>query len=175
MGTTRPRHRCAPSPASGMISLRDNRPKEARCLSSHSGKAFHALPRVRSTAPPPVGSHKRTKTKSRHNDPINTSATPAAISGGSLPSHASGMVETATRSLSAVRSRKISALGSMYIRLAMLALFRSGASLPYLEQELVGRNEEWVLLQQPTDNHDRSEEHTSELQSLAYLVCRLLL
>src|SRR2546425_6361331 len=24
-------------------------------------------------------------------------------------------------------------------------------------------------------NHDRSEEHTSELQSLAYLVCRLLL
>src|SRR2546425_2322204 len=25
------------------------------------------------------------------------------------------------------------------------------------------------------DTHDRSEEHTSELQSLAYLVCRLLL
>src|SRR2546425_5010521 len=25
------------------------------------------------------------------------------------------------------------------------------------------------------DRHDRSEEHTSELQSLAYLVCRLLL
>src|SRR2546425_5056867 len=25
------------------------------------------------------------------------------------------------------------------------------------------------------DGHDRSEEHTSELQSLAYLVCRLLL
>src|SRR2546425_9548317 len=25
------------------------------------------------------------------------------------------------------------------------------------------------------DLHDRSEEHTSELQSLAYLVCRLLL
>src|SRR2546423_10144693 len=25
------------------------------------------------------------------------------------------------------------------------------------------------------DFHDRSEEHTSELQSLAYLVCRLLL
>src|SRR2546425_8090323 len=26
----------------------------------------------------------------------------------------------------------------------------------------------------PPDNDDRSEEHTSELQSLAYLVCRLL-
>src|SRR3989441_7304176 len=28
---------------------------------------------------------------------------------------------------------------------------------------------------QPDRDHDRSEEHTSELQSLAYLVCRLLL
>src|SRR3989441_8838115 len=27
----------------------------------------------------------------------------------------------------------------------------------------------------PDENADRSEEHTSELQSLAYLVCRLLL
>src|SRR2546423_7588169 len=27
----------------------------------------------------------------------------------------------------------------------------------------------------PANNSDRSEEHTSELQSLAYLVCRLLL
>src|SRR3989441_6443979 len=27
----------------------------------------------------------------------------------------------------------------------------------------------------PKDTHERSEEHTSELQSLAYLVCRLLL
>src|SRR2546423_7596008 len=27
----------------------------------------------------------------------------------------------------------------------------------------------------PTRGHSRSEEHTSELQSLAYLVCRLLL
>src|SRR2546425_7402173 len=26
-----------------------------------------------------------------------------------------------------------------------------------------------------TEGHERSEEHTSELQSLAYLVCRLLL
>src|SRR2546425_2780277 len=29
--------------------------------------------------------------------------------------------------------------------------------------------------QHPRENADRSEEHTSELQSLAYLVCRLLL
>src|SRR2546425_7023983 len=50
-------------------------------------------------------------------------------------------------------------------------LFRSGP-----ETRLRDRSEQdtldelWVLLGQP-----RSEEHTSELQSLAYLVCRLLL
>src|SRR3989441_5088337 len=44
---------------------------------------------------------------------------------------------------------------------------------PRLEQRLVG-----VDVPHPRDPalvHDRSEEHTSELQSLAYLVCRLLL
>src|SRR3712207_8933612 len=35
--------------------------------------------------------------------------------------------------------------------------------------------EEVVLLKQPHINPDRSEEHTSELQSRQYLVCRLLL
>src|SRR2546425_13306252 len=30
-----------------------------------------------------------------------------------------------------------------------------------------------VIAAQVIDHHDRSEEHTSELQSLAYLVCRL--
>src|SRR2546425_4121918 len=35
----------------------------------------------------------------------------------------------------------------------------------------------WYFQTSPNDTHDwdRSEEHTSELQSLAYLVCRLLL
>src|SRR3712207_8009754 len=32
-----------------------------------------------------------------------------------------------------------------------------------------------ALEQQPTGREDRSEEHTSELQSRQYLVCRLLL
>src|SRR5687767_15836003 len=32
-----------------------------------------------------------------------------------------------------------------------------------------------VLVMHDIDGHARSEEHTSELQSLAYLVCRLLL
>src|SRR2546425_5130866 len=32
-----------------------------------------------------------------------------------------------------------------------------------------------ILRPNVTDRGDRSEEHTSELQSLAYLVCRLLL
>src|SRR2546425_2224491 len=33
----------------------------------------------------------------------------------------------------------------------------------------------WALLNENPGDHVRSEEHTSELQSLAYLVCRLLL
>src|SRR2546425_13073980 len=32
-----------------------------------------------------------------------------------------------------------------------------------------------IQMMEPADLRDRSEEHTSELQSLAYLVCRLLL
>src|SRR3712207_7756292 len=32
-----------------------------------------------------------------------------------------------------------------------------------------------AVVQQPAGQHDRSEEHTSELQSRQYLVCRLLL
>src|SRR2546423_10459457 len=46
------------------------------------------------------------------------------------------------------------------------------------EREEVGRDVARVLLGQTEVRHDRagrSEEHTSELQSLAYLVCRLLL
>src|SRR2546425_5726982 len=33
----------------------------------------------------------------------------------------------------------------------------------------------WVLMFHHVSDQNRSEEHTSELQSLAYLVCRLLL
>src|SRR2546425_9158025 len=40
---------------------------------------------------------------------------------------------------------------------------------PLLERRLRGKWECW------NDGKKRSEEHTSELQSLAYLVCRLLL
>src|SRR2546425_5448149 len=41
-------------------------------------------------------------------------------------------------------------------------------------------NEDLIILMTgenaaPNEQNDRSEEHTSELQSLAYLVCRLLL
>src|SRR6266404_6770175 len=46
-------------------------------------------------------------------------------------------------------------------------LFRSGVGPP-AEANL-------VLAPVPADADPRSEEHTSELQSLAYLVCRLLL
>src|SRR5207244_7990554 len=75
---------------------------------SECGNAFHASPRVTSTAAPPLGSHRRTNAKSRCNDPTSTSASPAATADGSLPTHAAGIVESATRSLSAVRSRWMS-------------------------------------------------------------------
>src|SRR3712207_7112719 len=39
----------------------------------------------------------------------------------------------------------------------------------------VGRAEDLVLDVAPSGAHGRSEEHTSELQSRQYLVCRLLL
>src|SRR6266404_8097526 len=41
--------------------------------------------------------------------------------------------------------------------------------------ELVGRSKHWGLMLCVGTWSERSEEHTSELQSLAYLVCRLLL
>src|SRR5205823_13424901 len=48
--------------------------------------------------------------------------------------------------------------------------------LPAMAQELRGAFGRWarpVLGREPVPGHPRSEEHTSELQSLAYLVCRL--
>src|SRR2546425_8338616 len=48
--------------------------------------------------------------------------------------------------------------------------------VPHVQQrvELVTQRQE-VRVAQPIRRRVRSEEHTSELQSLAYLVCRLLL
>src|SRR2546425_13290233 len=60
-------------------------------------------------------------------------------------------------------------------------------ALPICLGQLAGRSDRALAFlhhprrrpkQQPVENHrqrQRSEEHTSELQSLAYLVCRLLL
>src|SRR5205823_12591505 len=46
-----------------------------------------------------------------------------------------------------------------------------GAQIPLRQQEFVGQ----IAHAGVDDANGRSEEHTSELQSLAYLVCRLLL
>src|SRR2546425_4742074 len=55
-------------------------------------------------------------------------------------------------------------------------LFRSDVDLlERVERLVLERDEPVVRADQPADDDDRSEEHTSELQSLAYLVCRLLL
>src|SRR2546425_9270082 len=63
-------------------------------------------------------------------------------------------------------------------------LFRSvpGDGVNLLWQEVIGsvRGRNFILTRQELDAETtkewgRSEEHTSELQSLAYLVCRLLL
>src|SRR5687767_15642145 len=66
-------------------------------------------------------------------------------------------------------------------------LFRSDADAPLLparrpaDRQLVGRERQLeggrvdARRARPDARRERSEEHTSELQSLAYLVCRLLL
>src|SRR5882724_9066741 len=167
MGMTIPRHGPAPPPTSGMISLRENWPTAARWRSSHSGNAFHVLPRVTSTAAPPLGSHKRTKAKSRCKDPTSTSASSAAMAGGPLPTHATGMVESATSSLSAVRSRRTSAGGSMAILALQACALANRPSLPELEEELVRRNEERVLLQHPADQHERMRPHDVDYHTSA--------
>src|SRR5205823_8332450 len=43
------------------------------------------------------------------------------------------------------------------------------------DEVLGGRDDMTRVQKRRTAHHTRSEEHTSELQSLAYLVCRLLL
>src|SRR2546425_5736725 len=55
------------------------------------------------------------------------------------------------------------------LRPGRLDRFVIGAALERLQQESL------VRARSAHGPHDRSEEHTSELQSLAYLVCRLLL
>src|SRR2546425_4779253 len=52
---------------------------------------------------------------------------------------------------------------------------RSHRHLPYWVGCRLGLKRPQNLIEEDDDGYDRSEEHTSELQSLAYLVCRLLL
>src|SRR2546425_9383555 len=52
-------------------------------------------------------------------------------------------------------------------------LFRSGPDLDRFGEEI--RGDEKRVRPHRLHHQERSEEHTSELQSLAYLVCRLLL
>src|SRR2546425_3365945 len=57
-------------------------------------------------------------------------------------------------------------------------LFRSGRTAPHPDHSNDGLRARSGLYRQHFEvpaGHARSEEHTSELQSLAYLVCRLLL
>src|SRR2546425_9776050 len=59
-------------------------------------------------------------------------------------------------------------------------LFRSRPRVPHhpsvhLGAELLGPEQHQPEVPSPLRDIERSEEHTSELQSLAYLVCRLLL
>src|SRR6266446_6789577 len=155
---TIPRHCCAPVPTSRTISLCDKRPLTARCHCSHSGNACHALPRATSTAAPPLGSHKRTKAKSRCNEVTSTSASPVTMAAGSLPTHAAGTTDSATRSLSALRNRRASASGPVGIG-SRSPRSCGLASLPDFEQELVRRNKERILLQHLADDHDRVSPH----------------
>src|SRR3712207_7230639 len=59
---------------------------------------------------------------------------------------------------------------SRYVPLADLALSPQCGFASTMEGNLLSEDEQWAKLQLV-----RSEEHTSELQSRQYLVCRLLL
>src|SRR2546425_4821877 len=55
-----------------------------------------------------------------------------------------------------------------------IAVFRSFVAL-HTDAPVVFQYWSWIPVGSLQDQYWRSEEHTSELQSLAYLVCRLLL
>src|SRR2546425_5881242 len=52
---------------------------------------------------------------------------------------------------------------------------RPGTTILAHTQEVIGGHNGYLAKMYSPGSHYRSEEHTSELQSLAYLVCRLLL
>src|SRR2546425_5355902 len=54
-------------------------------------------------------------------------------------------------------------------------LFRSGAAIEVRRLHNLGMQTKFIGFDAVENINYRSEEHTSELQSLAYLVCRLLL
>src|SRR2546425_3026677 len=68
------------------------------------------------------------------------------------------------------RSQALAELLQLPEELLVAAAQHSGAAMSSTDDDVAA----WVKLL-PPDRHNRSEEHTSELQSLAYLVCRLLL
>src|SRR3712207_190483 len=76
-----------------------------------------------------------------------------------------GLAEAQSRQLAAHHPQHVAALAAV---LALLADLRKGRQPPELPRTGSRRERTGVL-------HPRSEEHTSELQSRQYLVCRLLL
>src|ERR1035441_4036440 len=52
--------------------------------------------------------------------------------------------------------------------------YKTGA-MQELQSDLASKGVVWLLVNSVNPNNSRSEEHTSELQSLRHLVCRLLL
>ena len=111
IGTTIPRSdlRLSSKPTTfGTICLRKDSSRVESWACSQSKNCLVARPRVTSFVAPPVVSSKRAKAKSKHNDSARMSASPAAIVRGSIPIHPAGMVESATKSRSAARSRRFS-------------------------------------------------------------------
>jgi len=130
----------------------------AQVSSQPFGECFPCVPRITSIAPPPLGSHNRTKAKSSCSDPTSTSASPAAMIGGSLPTHAAGS------------SKVLPALGVLFAaphsEYAILWAFSSPCRhfceptvAPATRGETDRRNEERVLLQDAADNYDRVRPH----------------
>src|SRR5205823_10398004 len=96
-----------------------------------------------------------------------TTSPTTTVAGGSRPS-------SATRSASVARvATTVRCVGS--VPLAITAAGVSGSAPCSSSRAVISGNADSPISTTSVGTRARSEEHTSELQSLAYLVCRLLL
>src|SRR5688572_21580139 len=90
-----------------------------------------------------------------------TSTKSTQIWRGSYPAQTVGSIVSATRSRSERRSsaRSLPCVRGAGVRGELLCVIDRLPPAPQLGEHFVRRNEEWVLLQQPSDDHHRVRSH----------------